>query len=101
MNSPFYYRQFKELNLDMLSVSTYAARYSAYNPIEHAWSPLSNLLAGVFFSSKMEGDSKPPCQQSLTTEQIKEKEYCVFDKAISTTFARTGRTLSLTETLSL
>ena len=53
----FYYRLFKELDYDMLSVSTYTARYSAYNPIERAWSPLSHMLAGVIFSPKMEGDS--------------------------------------------
>ena len=42
-NILFYWRLF--LDLDMLTVSTYAARYSAYNLIEHLWSPLSNLLA--------------------------------------------------------
>ena len=50
VNSLFYFRLLQELNFDLLSVSTYAARYSVYNPIEHAWSPLSNLLAGVVFS---------------------------------------------------
>ena len=83
MNSLFYYRLFKELDYDMLSVSTYAARYSAYNPIKHASSPLSNMLAGVSFSSKMEGDSKPPCKQSkLPKIQLQEKEFSVFNKAI-------------------
>jgi hypothetical protein len=48
VNILFYFRLFKELNFDILTVSTYAARYSAYNPIEHLWSPLSNLLAGEF-----------------------------------------------------
>ena len=57
INSLFQYRLFKEINYDMLSVSTYASRYSAYNPIEHAWSPLSNMLTGIIFSPKMEGDS--------------------------------------------
>ena len=65
-------------------VSTYAARYSAYNPIEHAYSRLLSLLAGVVFSPKLEGDSKPPCdQRNLSPKEIKEKEYAVFDKAIS------------------
>ena len=50
VNSLFYFRLFQELNFDLLSVSTYAARYYACNPIEHAWSTLSNLLAGVVFS---------------------------------------------------
>ena len=84
MNSLFYYRLFKELDYDIISVSTYAAKYSAYNPIEHAWSPLSNMLAGVIFSPKMEGDSKTPCEQSkLSKIQLQEKEFSVFNKVIS------------------
>ena len=35
LSSIFFFRLFKELNLDLLSVSTYAAQYSAFNPIEH------------------------------------------------------------------
>ena len=46
VNIFFYYRLFKELTLDLFSVSTYAARYSAFNPIEHVWCPMSNRLAG-------------------------------------------------------
>ena len=75
---------FQELNFDLFLVSTYAARYSAYNPIEHVWSPLSSSLAGAVFSPKLEGDSKPPCdQRNLSANQIKEEKYAVFDKAIS------------------
>ena len=84
VNSLFYFRLFQELNFDLLSVSTFATRYSAYNPIEYAWSPLSNLLAGVVFSPKLERYSKPPCdQRNLSANEIKEKEYAVFDKATS------------------
>ena len=72
VNSLFYFRLFKALNLDMLSVFTYAARCSAYNPIEHLWSTLSNHLAGVVFSPKLDGDTKPPCDQSkLSAAQLK------------------------------
>ena len=39
VTSLFCLRLFQDLNFDLLSVSTYAARYSAYNPIEYAWSP--------------------------------------------------------------
>ena len=35
LNTLFYYRLFRYLQMDMLCVFTYAARYSAYNPIEH------------------------------------------------------------------
>ena len=34
-NSLFYYRLFKRLNLDFMTVCMYAARYLAFNPIEH------------------------------------------------------------------
>ena len=72
------------MNLDFLSASTYAARYSAYNPIEQLWSPLSNILPGVVFSPKLDGDTKPPCQQSqLSPDELRGKEYAVFDNAIS------------------
>ena len=37
-NSLFYYRLFKKCDADILAVMTYAARYSAFNPIEHCWS---------------------------------------------------------------
>ena len=47
LNHLFLFRLFKVLHLDMLSVSTYAARYSAFNPIEHLWSVMSNKLSGV------------------------------------------------------
>ena len=84
VNILFYYRLFKELNLDFLSVSTYAARYSAFNSIEHFWSPLSDMLAGVVVSPKLNAGTKPPCQQSqLSPDELREKEYAVFDNAIS------------------
>ena len=45
---------------------------------------MSNLLAGVVFSPKLEGDSKLLCdQRNLSANEIKEKEYAVFDKVIS------------------
>ena len=81
VNSLFYFRLFQELNFDLYSVFTYAARYSACNPIEHAWSPLSNLLAGVVFSPKLEGDSKPPChQKNLSANEIRKKSMLCLTK---------------------
>ena len=35
LNFVYYFRLFVKLNADMLCVSTYEAKYSAYNPIEH------------------------------------------------------------------
>lgn len=41
-------------------------------------------LAGVVFSPKLDGDDKPPCEQSaLSPDQLWEKEYALFGKAIS------------------
>ena len=48
-----FYCLFKTLKLDILSVFTYAARYSTFNCIEHLWSPLSNKLACVQFSPNL------------------------------------------------
>ena len=39
VNILYLYRLFKLLNLDILAAFTYAARYSAFNCIEHLWSP--------------------------------------------------------------
>ena len=56
LNTLFYYRLFRYLQLDMFCVftyATYAARYSAYNAynaIEHLWAPASNALAGVILN---------------------------------------------------
>ena len=84
VNILFYYRLFKGVNLDFLSVSTYAACYPAFNPIMHLWSSLSNMLAGVAFSPKLDGDIKPPCEQSkLSSDELHKKEYVVFDNVIS------------------
>ena len=42
------------------------------------------MLAGVIFSPKIEGDSKPPCQQSkLSKIQLQGKKFLVFNKAVS------------------
>ena len=71
----------------MPSVLTYAARYSARNPIEHLWSPLSNALAGVILPSCVPGESLPPAKQSTkmqTPEESRSKEKIVFDNAMST-----------------
>ena len=73
--------------MDILLVLTYAARYSAFNPIEHLWSPLSNALAGVVLSSCVPDESLPPAKQSTKTqtpEERRSKEKIVFDNAMST-----------------
>ena len=79
-NDLYYYRLFKKLDADILGVMTYAARYSAFNPIEHCWSPLSNKLSGVTFSPlENEDDASAP---GFSKEELKEKEKVVFDRAM-------------------
>ena len=83
VNALFYYRLFKKLDADILDVMTYAARYSAFNPIEHLWAPLSNRLSGVVFSQTIEGETVAPAQQSSLDEaSLIEKESVVFDTAM-------------------
>ena len=83
VNALFYYRLFKKLDADILDVMTYAARYSAFNPIEHLWAPLSNRLSGVVFSQTIEGETGAPAQQSSLDEaSLIEKERVVFDTAM-------------------
>lgn len=83
-NSLFYYRLFKKLDADILDVMTYAARYSAFNPIEHCWSLASNHLAGVVFSPLVDEDTAAPALQSGLDEEVrKQKEKVIFDRAMN------------------
>ena len=62
---------------------TFEARYSAYNPVEHLWAPLSNRLSNVVFSPIADGDSMAPAQQhGLTESEILTKDFEVFDRAM-------------------
>ena len=66
-----------------MTLCTYAARYQAFNPIEHLWSPMSNKLSGVMFKLKLDGEDKPLVLQSwLSKDDLREKEYRIFDQAI-------------------
>ena len=84
LNAIYYLRLWKACNLDMLCITSFAARYSAYNPIEHLWAPLSKKLSSVRLSPIAEGDHKAPYYISgLSEEAKKAKEASVFDKAIT------------------
>ena len=83
VNNLFYFRFFKELDPDIFGVMTFAARYPAYNPIKHLWTPLNNCLLSVVFSSIAYGDSMAPAQQhGLTESETLKKEFEVFDHAM-------------------
>ena len=60
---------------DMLVVTSYAAGQSAYNMIEHAWSPLSNRLTSVKLPAVLPDETKPPNKQTnLSAEERAKKE---------------------------
>ena len=83
MNAFYYMRLWKACNLDMLCITSFAKRYSAYNPIEHHWSVLSKKLASVRFCAVATGDDKVLYYISCITEEPrKQKESQVFDHAI-------------------
>ena len=83
VNALFYMRLWRDTNLDVLVATSFAARFSAFNPIEHLWSPLSKKLNGVTFSAIAPGDSKPPCQISgISNEEKSQEEAEVFNRAI-------------------
>ena len=82
LNAVFYMRLWRDLNLDMLLICSDAAHHSAYNPIEHLWSPLTKKLSSVRLSAVAPGDTKAPCNMALKSDERKQKEAIVFDEAV-------------------
>ena len=79
VNELFFCRLFKDSGLDILGIVSYAAKWSAYNNIEHLWSLMSRMLANVILPSVLEGEEKPPYKQTnLTQEEIRRKEALVY-----------------------
>jgi hypothetical protein len=81
INFVSYERLWLDEDLDALIVTSHAPGQSAFNCIEHAWSPLSRWLAGVTFPVNLP-DETPPCQQHLAGNEQRAKEALVFDAAI-------------------
>ena len=75
VNELYFCRMWKQSGLDILGIVSYAAKLSAYNNIEHLWSPLSRHLANVILPSKIFGEEKEPYKQTdLEKEDIITKE---------------------------
>ena len=75
-------RLWRDVNLSKLSCITYPAGHSAHNPIEHAWSPLSNALTGVVLPAVLPGEDKSHNKQSaLTKEEMRCKNAQMLDNA--------------------
>ena len=74
LNAVYFRRLWKVCNLDMLCITSFAARYSAYNPIEHLWSILSKKLACVRLSAIADGDNKAPYYISGISDEEKKSK---------------------------
>lgn len=74
-NKLYFTRLWKDSRLDILGIVSYAAQWSAYNNIEHLWSPMSKKLASVILPSVLKNEDVPPYQQNnLMADERKEKE---------------------------
>ena len=52
-------RLWRDLNLDILILSSYAPGHSRHNPIERSWAPLSKWLTGVTLPIALKGKPSP------------------------------------------
>lgn len=84
VNEVYFCRMWRDSGLDILGLVSYAARWSAYNNIEHLWSPMSKKLASVILPSVLEGDLTSPIQNNdLTDEERRQKEASLFDQSMA------------------
>ena len=84
MNAIYFLNLWKQYNLDLLCITSFAARYSAYNPTECRYSVLSKKLASVRLSAISAGHKKAPHVLSGICEELKNaKEEEVFNGAVS------------------
>ena len=67
VNEIYFCRLWRDSGLDILGIVSYAAKYSAYNNIEHTWSPMSRRLSSVVLPSVLEGEEEPPYKQADLT----------------------------------
>ena len=75
VNEIYFCRLWRDSGLDILGIVSYAAKYSAYNNIEHTWNPMSRRLCSVVLPSVLEGEEEPPRKQAdLTNDERVAKE---------------------------
>ena len=82
VNEIYFCRMWKESKLDVLAFVSYAARFSAYNNIEHTWAPMSKKLTSVILPSVLEGDEAEPYKLGIPHDEVTAKEAKVFDNAM-------------------
>ena len=67
VNKTYFCRFWRDSSLHILGIVSYAAKYSAYNNIEHTWSPMSRRLSSAVLPSVLEDEEEPPCKQADLT----------------------------------
>ena len=67
VNKIYFCRFWRDSSLHIFGIVSYAAKYSAYNNIEHTWSPMSRRLSSVVLPSVLEGEEEPPYKQADLT----------------------------------
>ena len=76
-----FYKYWQKDNFDLLTVTSEAAGFSAYNSIEHLWALVSKKLTGVKGNPCADGDDVAPALLPKSTkEEILKKEIEVFDR---------------------
>lgn len=73
-NELLYAELWKRSGLDQLSVMCNAAGWSAMNPIEHLWSPLSSSLTSVILDYSFRDDGVPPCNDTKIDADEKKRQ---------------------------
>ena len=80
-NIYFYHSYWRKKELTLLTVTSYAPGFSAYNSIEHLWSPVSKRFTSVKANPCDEGDDVPPVMMpGISDDQLISKEHEVFDR---------------------
>ena len=75
-------RLWRDLNLDILILTSYAPGHSRYNPIERSWAPLSRWLTGVTLPISLEGKTSPWVDFAGQSEnEIRNRKAEVLDEA--------------------
>ena len=82
VNQIYFCRLWKRTKLDVLGIVSYAARFSAYNNIEHTWAPMSKKLTSVILPSVLPGDEAEPYKLDISHDEIQQKEAELFDNAM-------------------
>ena len=81
VNEIYWGKHWRDSGADTIQCISYAAGQSAYNPIEHAWSRLSNCLTGVLLPVTLPDEELPPSKQNLSEEEREEKDAAMLDLA--------------------